>query len=158
LPGGRRPSGSLQKVSGHPSSFSGLGLAQGKFHFEARIKNSDHRHRRPTARAPRSGHATAAPPSVAENFSASDVARCDPPVGGAFIQWGKIPRFQPLRVRGGREQIFSGLPPKAGLPILELRLRLARMPPSPPRALAHSRVSVCDLRDGRRRALSPSLR
>src|SRR6516164_2146396 len=34
LPGGRRPSGSLQKVSGHPSSFSGLGLAQGKFHFE----------------------------------------------------------------------------------------------------------------------------
>src|SRR5215472_15470011 len=33
LPGGRRPSGSLQKVSGHPSSFSGLGLAQGKFHF-----------------------------------------------------------------------------------------------------------------------------
>jgi hypothetical protein len=27
-------SGSLQKVSGHPSSFSGLGLAQGKFHFE----------------------------------------------------------------------------------------------------------------------------
>jgi hypothetical protein len=34
LPGGRRPSGSLQKVSDHPSSFSGLGLAQGKFHFE----------------------------------------------------------------------------------------------------------------------------
>src|SRR5262249_4133915 len=32
LPGGRRPSGSLQKVSGHPSSFSGLGLPQGKFH------------------------------------------------------------------------------------------------------------------------------
>src|SRR5262249_45102676 len=32
LPGGRRPSGSLQKGSGYPSSFSGLGLAQGKFH------------------------------------------------------------------------------------------------------------------------------
>src|SRR6516225_2456089 len=37
LPGGRRPSGSLQKVSGHPSSFSGLGLAQGKFHFDASL-------------------------------------------------------------------------------------------------------------------------
>ena len=29
---GVEPSGSLQKVSDHPSSFSGLGLAQGKFH------------------------------------------------------------------------------------------------------------------------------
>ena len=28
---GVEPSGSLQKVSDHPSSFSGLGLAQGKF-------------------------------------------------------------------------------------------------------------------------------
>src|SRR5262249_25468636 len=31
---GVEPSGSLQKVSDHPSSFSGLSLAQGKFHFE----------------------------------------------------------------------------------------------------------------------------
>src|SRR5262249_59389267 len=31
---GVEPSGSLQKVSEHPSSFSGLSLAQGKFHFE----------------------------------------------------------------------------------------------------------------------------
>src|SRR5262245_24320370 len=31
---GVEPSGSLQKVSDHPSSFSGLCLAQGKFHFE----------------------------------------------------------------------------------------------------------------------------
>ena len=31
---GVEPSGSLQKVSGHPSSFSGLGLAQGKFQVE----------------------------------------------------------------------------------------------------------------------------
>ena len=30
---GVEPSGSLQKVSDHPSSFSGLGLAQGKFHI-----------------------------------------------------------------------------------------------------------------------------
>jgi len=30
---GVEPSGSLQKVSDHPSSFSGLGLAQGKFHL-----------------------------------------------------------------------------------------------------------------------------
>src|SRR6516164_11219416 len=29
---GVEPSGSLQKVSDHPSSFSGLSLAQGKFH------------------------------------------------------------------------------------------------------------------------------
>src|SRR5262249_61986663 len=31
---GVEPSGSLQKVSDHPSSFSGLSLAQGKFHVE----------------------------------------------------------------------------------------------------------------------------
>src|SRR5260370_42462072 len=31
---GVEPSGSLQKVSHRPSSFSGLSLAQGKFHFE----------------------------------------------------------------------------------------------------------------------------
>ena len=31
---GVEPFGSLQKVSDHPSSFSGLSLAQGKFHFE----------------------------------------------------------------------------------------------------------------------------
>ena len=31
---GVEPSGSLQKVSDHPSSFSGLCLAQGKFHVE----------------------------------------------------------------------------------------------------------------------------
>jgi hypothetical protein len=31
---GVEPFGSLQKVSDHPSSFSGLGLAQGKFHSE----------------------------------------------------------------------------------------------------------------------------
>src|SRR6516164_5768816 len=31
---GVEPSGSLQKVSDHSSSFSGLSLAQGKFHFE----------------------------------------------------------------------------------------------------------------------------
>src|SRR5262249_46003989 len=31
---GVEPSGSLQQVSDHPSSFSGLCLAQGKFHFE----------------------------------------------------------------------------------------------------------------------------
>src|SRR5262249_8167342 len=30
---GVEPFGSLQKVSDHPSSFSGLGLAQGKFHL-----------------------------------------------------------------------------------------------------------------------------
>src|SRR5262245_12253317 len=30
---GVEPSGSLQKVSDHPPSFSGLSLAQGKFHF-----------------------------------------------------------------------------------------------------------------------------
>src|SRR5262245_41305124 len=44
---------------------------------------------RPTARAPRSGHATAAPPSMAKNFSASDVARCDPPVGGHSYNGGR---------------------------------------------------------------------
>ena len=32
---GVEPSGSLQKVSDHPSSFSGLGLAQGKFHLHS---------------------------------------------------------------------------------------------------------------------------
>jgi len=32
---GVEPSGSLQKVSDHPSSFSGLGLAQGKIHVVA---------------------------------------------------------------------------------------------------------------------------
>src|SRR5262249_25548088 len=30
------------KVSGHPSSFSGLGLAQGKFHFEPPFTSFDH--------------------------------------------------------------------------------------------------------------------
>ena len=41
---GVEPSGSLQKVSQHPSSFSGLSLAQGKFHFEApsRFTSLDH--------------------------------------------------------------------------------------------------------------------
>jgi hypothetical protein len=34
---GVEPSGSLQKVSDHPSSFSGLGLAQGKFHLAASL-------------------------------------------------------------------------------------------------------------------------
>jgi hypothetical protein len=35
---GVEPSGSLQKVSDHPSSFSGLGLAQGKFHSVPSLK------------------------------------------------------------------------------------------------------------------------
>ena len=41
---GVEPSGSLQKVSDHPSSFSGLGLAQGKFHFAppSRFTSLDH--------------------------------------------------------------------------------------------------------------------
>src|SRR5260370_23873991 len=41
---GVEPSGSLQKVSDHPSSFSGLSLAQGKFHFEpsSRFTSFDH--------------------------------------------------------------------------------------------------------------------
>src|SRR5262249_50683353 len=34
---GVEPSGSLQKVSDHPSSFSGLCLAQGKFHLVLRM-------------------------------------------------------------------------------------------------------------------------
>ena len=34
---GVEPSGSLQKVSDHPSSFSGLSLAQGKFHFRTSL-------------------------------------------------------------------------------------------------------------------------
>ena len=38
---GVEPSGSLQKVSDHPSSFSGLGLAQGKFHGLARPSPSE---------------------------------------------------------------------------------------------------------------------
>src|SRR5262249_32173045 len=37
---GVEPSGSLQKVSDHPSSFSGLSLAQGKFHFELPLHHS----------------------------------------------------------------------------------------------------------------------
>src|SRR6516164_8257777 len=39
---GVEPSGSLQKVSDHPSSFSGLSLAQGKFHFEPPFTSFDH--------------------------------------------------------------------------------------------------------------------
>src|SRR5215813_3577146 len=39
---GVEPSGSLQKVSDHPSSFSGLCLAQGKFHFEPPFTSFDH--------------------------------------------------------------------------------------------------------------------
>ena len=41
---GVEPSGSLQKVSDHPSSFSGLGLAQGKFQFAppSRFTSFDH--------------------------------------------------------------------------------------------------------------------
>src|SRR5262249_48944120 len=39
---GVEPSGSLQKVSDHPSSFSGLCLAQGKFHFEPPFTSLDH--------------------------------------------------------------------------------------------------------------------
>jgi hypothetical protein len=39
---GVEPSGSLQKVSDHPSSFSGLSLAQGKFHFEPPLTSFDH--------------------------------------------------------------------------------------------------------------------
>ncbi len=39
---GVEPSGSLQKVSDHPSSFSGLSLAQGKFHFEPPFTSLDH--------------------------------------------------------------------------------------------------------------------
>jgi hypothetical protein len=35
---GVEPSGSLQKVSDHPSSFSGLCLAQGKFHLVSSTK------------------------------------------------------------------------------------------------------------------------
>src|SRR5262249_39821941 len=62
LPGGRRPSGSLQKVSGHPASFSGLGLAQGKFHFEPPFTSFDHlvgagKHRRGHVEAYRLGGA-----------------------------------------------------------------------------------------------------
>jgi hypothetical protein len=34
---GVKPSGSLQKVSDHSSSFSGLGLAQGKFHHDGTL-------------------------------------------------------------------------------------------------------------------------
>src|SRR5437016_8233748 len=39
---GVEPSGSLQKVSDHPSSFSGLSLAQGKFHgfLPASLRNT----------------------------------------------------------------------------------------------------------------------
>src|SRR5262245_10939839 len=37
---GVEPSGSLQKVSDHPSSFSGLSLAQGKFHVEPPLHHS----------------------------------------------------------------------------------------------------------------------
>ena len=39
---GVEPSGSLQKVSDHPSSFSGLGLAQGKFHRGPLARLFDH--------------------------------------------------------------------------------------------------------------------
>src|SRR6476619_1864319 len=39
---GVEPSGSLQKVSDHPSSFSGLSLAQGKFHFEPPFTSFDY--------------------------------------------------------------------------------------------------------------------
>jgi hypothetical protein len=39
---GVEPSGSLQKVSDHPSSFSGLGLAQGKFHHDPFHSLLDH--------------------------------------------------------------------------------------------------------------------
>src|SRR6516225_6658198 len=39
---GVEPSGSLQKVSDHPSSFSGLSLAQGKFQFEPPFTSFDH--------------------------------------------------------------------------------------------------------------------
>src|SRR5260221_12639067 len=39
---GVEPSGSLQKVSDHPSSFSGLSLAQGKFHVEPPSPSSSH--------------------------------------------------------------------------------------------------------------------
>src|SRR5262249_58954473 len=35
------------------------------------------------------GGAAAAPPSVAKNFSASDVARCDPPVRGHSYNGGR---------------------------------------------------------------------
>ena len=80
---------------------------------------------------------------------------CDPPAGGHSCNGGMIPRFQPLVISGSRvqsEQMFSGLPPKADLPNLRITpaASFARMPPSRPRALAHNRVSVCDLRDGRR--------
>src|SRR5262245_62725012 len=50
---------------------------------------------------------------------------CDPSGWGSFMQRGMIPRFEPLVVSGGKaqsEQMFSGLPPKADLPILELLL------------------------------------
>src|SRR5262249_25289170 len=43
---GVEPSGSLQKVSDHPSSFSGLSLAQGKFHFGTSLHIIRSRHRR----------------------------------------------------------------------------------------------------------------
>src|SRR6516164_7699022 len=39
---GVEPSGSLQKVSDHLSSFSGLSLAQGKFHVEPPFTSFDH--------------------------------------------------------------------------------------------------------------------
>ena len=45
---------------------------------------------------------------------------CDPPMG-SFMQWGMIPRFQPLVVSGGKaqsEQMCSGLRLKADFPIL----------------------------------------
>ena len=52
---GVEPSGSLQKVSDHPSSFSGLGLAQGKFHGAPSQACSPTMETRTAARPPRAG-------------------------------------------------------------------------------------------------------
>ena len=64
---GVEPSGSLQKVSDHPSSFSGLGLAQGKFHGRACFQGcSSGRDVRFIARPPHRTVRVAAGPKSAE--------------------------------------------------------------------------------------------
>src|SRR6516225_4014035 len=86
---GVEPSGSLQKVSDHPSSFSGLGLAQGKFHCGLSFS----RHHSITSSARASSVGGTSRPSA---FAVLRLMTSSNLVGACT---GRLPAFSPLRMR-----------------------------------------------------------
>src|SRR5262245_41041708 len=91
---GVEPSGSLQKVSVHPSSFSGLILAQGKFHFEP----PSHSHHSITSSARASSVGGTSMPSafaVLRLMMRSNVVGCTTGRSPGFSPWTMRPTYVP---------------------------------------------------------------